>query len=67
MGMSKAEFIKANRSTAVIAEDSAERTVYKIVFNEHSTLYYYFVEDKLVRVDEGEPKPDVVIEHTHSR
>jgi hypothetical protein len=54
-----------------LVETSAERTVYKIINgqeNGHNTyLYYYFVDDKLVRIDEGEKTPTVVVEHVRAQ
>lgn len=70
LGMTEAEF-KAHTKWAELSEASAERTVYKQRSGAESHgytpyLYYYFVDGKLVRIDEGEQKPAVVVEHVQA-
>ena len=73
LGMTEAEF-KARKNwtaTTELSEASAERTVYKQRSGPESHgftpyLYYYFVNGKLVRIDEGEQKPAVVVEHVQA-
>jgi len=72
LGTSETEFKKRNKwLTPQLVETSAERTVYKIINgqeNGHNTyLYYYFVDSKLVRIDEGEKTPTVVVEHVRAQ
>jgi len=67
LGTTENEFLSKDKWLISLAEKTTERTVYKKVngqVNNHYTyLYYYFVDGKLTRIDEGERKPDVVIEH----
>ncbi len=48
-----------------VAEKSSQRTVYKKTLPGNSYLYYYFVNEKLVRIDEGQLQPNVVIERVN--
>lgn len=65
MGMSTDEFVKSNRKIELV-EASTQRTVYRkvttAVNQTKSVKFYYFVDDKLVRVDEGVRQPDVNIQ-----
>ena len=73
LGMTEAEF-KARKNwtaTTELSEASAERTVYKQrsgpeLHGFTPYLYYYFIDGKLVRIDEGEQKPAVVVEHVQA-
>lgn len=53
-----------------MVEQSEERTVYKKIAGQngdrYTYVYYYFVDGKLVRMDEGERQPTVVVEHVKS-
>jgi hypothetical protein len=68
LGMSETEFTSKDKWLISVAEKSTERTVYKKItgqeHNHYTYLYYYFVDGKLVRIDEGEKQPNVVIERT---
>ncbi|MBL4677674.1 MAG: hypothetical protein JKY70_15950 [Mucilaginibacter sp.] len=63
LGTSEAEFTKKNKMLIDLAEKSTERTVYKKTTATGDLLYYYFVDGKLVRIDEGIQQPAVVVEH----
>jgi hypothetical protein len=64
MGMSTEEFVKSNRKIELV-EASTQRTVYRkvttAVNQTKSVKFYYFVDDRLVRVDEGVKTPDTNI------
>lgn len=61
MGMSEGEFKRKNTGErAVYMKDNV--TVYKIDPLEGSALFYYFKNGVLVKVDEGQRNPDVVVE-----
>lgn len=62
LGTSEAEFVKKNKLLIEVAEKSSQRTVYKKTISGNSYLYYYFVDEKLVRIDEGQFQPNVFIE-----
>ena len=70
LGMSEDEFTARHKWATDLVEKSAERTVYKrgntsaVALVAQPVMYYYFVNGKLVRIDEGERKPYVVVEHT---
>jgi len=68
IGMNEMEFQKHNRSAQVI-EASQKRTVYKQVnypFGAPPKVkFFYFVDGKLVQMDEGVRKADITIE-THT-
>jgi hypothetical protein len=70
LGTSETEFKSKDKWITTLVEQSEERTVYKKLNgqeNNHATyLYYYFVNGKLTRVDEGERQPTVVVEHVDS-
>jgi hypothetical protein len=65
LGTSEAEFKSKDKLITSLVEQSEERTVYKKISgqeNNHTTyLYYYFVDGKLTRVDEGQPQPTIII------
>ncbi len=68
LGMTESQFKSQNKWTANLVEASAERTVYRIPDNALpgqpvTYMYYYFVDGKLTRIDQGERQPTVVIEH----
>ena len=68
IGMTETEF-KAHNRMADVVELTPHRTVYKKPdhFDEKNRMhykYFYFEDGKLVRLDEGERKPDIIIEHT---
>ncbi|MDB5025974.1 MAG: hypothetical protein JWP78_3729 [Mucilaginibacter sp.] len=67
VGMSEMEFQKHNRSAQVV-EASQKRTVYKQInypFGAPAKVkFFYFVDGKLVQMDEGVRRADVTIE-TH--
>ncbi|HEK19121.1 hypothetical protein [Mucilaginibacter sp.] len=65
LGTSEAEFTKKNKMFIEVAEKSSQRTVYKKTLPGNSYLYYYFVDEKLVRIDEGQLQPNVVIERVN--
>ena len=67
LGMSENEFTAHYKGVTTLVEKSAERTVYRRESTSmipKPTMYYYFVNGKLVRIDEGERKPYVIVEHT---
>lgn len=70
MGMSTDEFVKNNRKIELV-EASAQRTVYRkvttAVNQTKSVKFYYFVDDKLVRIDEGVKTPDMNISIQRNR
>ncbi|TSD66424.1 hypothetical protein FFF34_003200 [Inquilinus sp. KBS0705] len=68
IGMNETQFKSQNKWTANLVEASAERTVYRIPDTAMpgqpvTYMYYYFVDGKLVRIDQGERQPTVIIEH----
>jgi hypothetical protein len=68
LGMTENEFTAHHKLATDLVEKSPQRTVYKrgsTGFVAQPTMYYYFVNGKLVRIDEGERKPYVVVEHTN--
>lgn len=71
LGTSEAEFKKHDKWYTTMVEQSEERTVYKKITgqeaNHYTYLYYYFVDGKLVRMDEGERQPTVVVEHVQAK
>ena len=71
LGMSETEFTSKDKWLITLAEKSTERTVYKKIngqeHNHYTYLYYYFIDGKLVRIDEGEKQPNVVIERTQDK
>ncbi|MDN5284995.1 MAG: hypothetical protein JWR38_1269 [Mucilaginibacter sp.] len=69
LGMSEDEFTAHYKRSTDLVEKSAQRTVYRRTsssFIPKPTYYYYFVDGKLVRIDEGERKPYVIVEHTNN-
>ncbi|WP_183566458.1 hypothetical protein [Mucilaginibacter sp. SP1R1] len=70
--MTESEFTAHHKWATDLVEKSAERTVYKrgstsvVSFVAQPTYYYYFVDGKLVRIDEGERKPYVIVDHTNN-
>ncbi len=66
IGMAEADF-RAHHKFAVISEATAGRTVYKdesyndFKGNVHYQ-YFYFVDGRLVRIEERQP--DIIVEHT---
>ena len=67
LGTTEAEFKSKDKWLITMVEQSEERTVYKKLTgqdnNRNTYLYYYFVDGKLVRMDEGERQPNVIVEH----
>ena len=70
LGTSEAEFKSHKTWPTELAEATPERTVYKRVSgqenNHYTYLYYYFVDSKLVRIDQGEKKQTVIVKHFQS-
>ncbi|MET3981451.1 hypothetical protein ABIB62_003975 [Mucilaginibacter sp. UYP25] len=70
LGTSEAEFKSKDKWLTTMVEQSEERTVYKKIAGQngdrYTYVYYYFVDGKLVRMDEGERQPTVVVEHVKS-
>lgn len=68
LGMSEDEFVKKNRSVELV-ETSFERTVYKRTtqpFGKPEKVnYFYFIGGKLVQMDGGVARPDVIIENKY--
>jgi hypothetical protein len=67
LGTSETEFTAHHKGATTLVEKSAERTVYRRsarTFSSDPDYYYYFVNGKLTRIDEGERKPYVIVEHT---
>lgn len=69
MGMQESEFVQRN-SRAERVQATENVTIYKISLlilgsNRRNIKYYYFVNSKLTRIDEGERQPDILIENTH--
>ena len=67
LGMSEDEFTAHHKAATDLVEKSAQRTVYRRenrTFIPKPTQYFYFVDGKLVRIDEGERKPYVVLSQT---
>ena len=64
LGTSEAEFKSHSAWATDLVEATTERTVYKRVSgqeNGHYTyLYYYFVDSKLARIDQGEKRQTVL-------
>nr|WP_294947099.1 hypothetical protein [uncultured Mucilaginibacter sp.] len=63
LGISEEEFKKHDKWLTQLVEKSAELTIYRKTDGIGRELYYYFVDGKLIRIDEGAPKQTVVIEH----
>jgi hypothetical protein len=67
LGMSEEEFTAHYKGSTDLVEKSVQRTVYRRVstsFIPKPTYYYYFIDGKLVRIDEGERKPYVIVDRT---
>jgi hypothetical protein len=64
MGMSESEFLSKNRVEAV--KQTADQSIYKKVNYPFGTppvtKYFYFIDGKLVQVDEGVRNPDAIIQ-----
>ncbi len=65
IGMSTKDFVSNNNGIEVV-EASTERTVYKKTNHPFAApkkiTFFYFVNDKLVRMDQGVYRPDIIIE-----
>jgi hypothetical protein len=65
MGQSEYEFVNSNRGKGLqVEEQSPYRTVYKSCNGYGSACtFFYFYNNKLVRVDRGVREPDIIIEN----
>ncbi|NHA04183.1 hypothetical protein G7092_10275 [Mucilaginibacter sp. HC2] len=69
LGMTENEFNAGHRGSTELVEKSAERTIYKRTFpawvTSDPTHYFYFVNGKLVLIDDGtQRKHYIIVEHT---
>jgi hypothetical protein len=69
IGMTEAQFTSQHKLNLQLVEATARRSVYKRAVSaddngNFTVMYYYFVDGKLVRMQQDERRPDVIIEHT---
>ncbi|MGY4537016.1 hypothetical protein ACVW0P_001430 [Mucilaginibacter sp. UYNi724] len=67
LGTSEADFLKQRKNASLVMM-SPEMTVYKIFkgpYNrDRGTRFYYFHDGKLFLIDQGEKRPNIVIDQT---
>lgn len=68
VGIPEQDFVRKNTGIELV-EASAARNVYKKTnypFGKApQTKYFYFVDGKLVQMDQGVQRPDITIQHTN--
>ena len=65
LGTTEAEF-KAHSRSAKLISMNKDMTVYLLSahkMSEYENIYYYFVDGKLIQVDHGVRRPDVLIQN----